>query len=221
MSVLGCTVSGPEILQDLLPVNSKPQTYRRHQRIGIDGDRGLSMVQAGYARSYLLLPDSSEIHIDFHGPSDSFGYGSLYSLDAKIGAVACTDCEVFYWSAQDLARLLQARPPLATALNRLFTEANERLLQRISELQTLPVRARLLARLRNVTARFGLPEGKSTRLPFGITHEVMATAIGTSREIISTCMAEFRREGILEYSRTSIRLAFDGETIGEKRARLC
>jgi CRP-like cAMP-binding protein len=43
----------------------------------------------------------------------------------------------------------------------------------------------------------------SIRMP-AFTHEVLAQCVGTTREMITHCMIQFRRKGFIKYSRREV-----------------
>jgi CRP-like cAMP-binding protein len=70
--------------------------------------------------------------------------------------------------------------------------------------------ARRLARaLIRFSERLGTPEADGSIRMAPFTHELLAQYVGTSREIVTHYMNQFRRQGCLKYSRKGISLQRD------------
>ena len=55
-------------------------------------------------------------------------------------------------------------------------------------------------------ARFGHEESDGTIKMTAFTHELLSQYVGTTREIVTHHMSQFRRDGYVEYSRSGISL---------------
>ncbi len=81
--------------------------------------------------------------------------------------------------------------------------------RRIESFSADYVARRLALCLISLSERMGTPaEDGSVRMP-PITHELLSEHIGTTREIVSHRMMQFRKQGYLQYSREGIVLYRD------------
>jgi CRP/FNR family transcriptional regulator len=95
-------------------------------------------------------------------------------------------------------------PKLAVGMLQLLVQRSRDFSQRIESLSIDNVARRLAQTLVRFSERFGSPceDGSVQMIP--VTHELLSQYVGTSREIITHYMNQFRRQGYLRYSRKGI-----------------
>jgi len=97
-------------------------------------------------------------------------------------------------------------PRLAIALLQLVVRRSLEFAERIERFSVESIERRLARTLVRFAGRFGSEAGDGTLTMDAFTHEVLSQYVGTSREIVTHYMSQFRREGYVQYSRRVIAL---------------
>ena len=161
--------------------------------------------------------------IDVYGPEDFFGECALLGLERlPEEAVALEKTEVMQWSKPEIEQLLLARPQLAVGLMQTLAKRSMDFGTRLQNFLGVQTAERVLRTLIGFSERSGTAgEAGSVHLT-PVTHRLLADYTGTSREIVTQHMNEFRRQGLLSYSRRGIVLtprAFQVAERGSYRGR--
>jgi len=101
-------------------------------------------------------------------------------------------------------QIVMRRPRLAVALLQILVQRTIDFTHRIESFSVDNIARRLARSLIRFSERLGSPEedGSVRMVPF--THELLAQYVGTSREIVTVNMNQFRRQGYVKYSRKGI-----------------
>ncbi len=113
------------------------------------------------------------------------------------------------WTTAEIEDIVTKRPRLAVALLQILAQRAIDFTHRIESFSVDNISRRLARSLIRFSERLGTPEddGSIRMVPF--THELLSQYVGTSREIVTHYMNEFRRQGYLRYSRKGIILYRD------------
>ena len=101
------------------------------------------------------------------------------------------------------------RPKLAVALLQILVQRTIEFTHRIESFSVDNIARRLARSLIRFSERLGAEaeDGSVRMVPF--THELLSQYVGTSREIVTHYMNQFRRQGYLKYSRKEVVLYRD------------
>ena len=113
------------------------------------------------------------------------------------------------WTTSEIEEIVQKRPKLAIALMQILVQRTLDFGHRIESFSVDNIARRLARSLIRFSERLGTEEtdGSVRMVPF--THELLSQYVGTSREIVTHYMNQFRRQGYLRYSRKGIILYKD------------
>ena len=108
------------------------------------------------------------------------------------------------WPTAEIEDIIVKRPRLAMALLQFLVQRTLDFTHRIESFSVDTIERRLARSLIRFSERFGMPEkdGSVRMRPF--TQELLGQFVGTSREIVTRYMNQFRRQGYLRYSRKGI-----------------
>ena len=127
-------------------------------------------------------------------------------------AMALENTKLMTWTASEVEKVVMRKPRLGVALLQMLAQRTVEFTRRIESFCADDVARRLACCLISLSERMGTPaEDGSVRMPH-ITHELLSEHIGTTREVVSHCMIQFRKQGYLQYSRKGMvlyRLVFD------------
>jgi len=151
-----------------------------------------------------------QVVVDVYQPDEFFGESALLGmLQRTESAVAIEDTKVMTWTTQEIEELATQRPKLGIALLQLLVQRSMDFGSRIESLSVDNIARRLARALVRFSERLGHedPDGSVQMSP--LTHEFLSQYVGTSREIVTHFMNQFRRQGYLRYSRKGILLHRD------------
>ena len=113
------------------------------------------------------------------------------------------------WTTAEIEDIVMRRPRLAVALLHILVQRSIEFGHRIESFSLDNIARRLARTLIRFSERLGqsMEDGSIQMMPF--THELLSQYVGTSREIVTHYMNQFRRQGYLRYSRKGILLYRD------------
>lgn len=170
----------------------------------------LYLVLDGKVKVSRLADNGRPVVVDIYRTDEFFGESALLSLPHRgEQAVAMVHTKVMMWSGAAIEDITTRRPRLGLALLQILTRRGIELEHRIASFAVDNIARRLARALIRFCGRMGTvqPDGSMGMPP--LTHEFLAEYVGTSREIVTHYMNEFRRQGYLRYSRRGITLQRD------------
>jgi CRP/FNR family cyclic AMP-dependent transcriptional regulator len=171
---------------------------------------GLFLVIDGKVKVSRLAGDGHQVVVDIYQPDEFFGESALLSLAHRAEqATALENTKLMTWSATEIEDIVMRRPKLAVALLQILVQRTIDFGRRIESFSVDNIARRLARSLIRFSDRLGTqePDGSIRMAPF--THELLSQYVGTSREIVTHYMNQFRRQGYLKYSRKGIILQRD------------
>jgi len=151
--------------------------------------------------------------VDIYRRDDFFGEGALIGLTRRgEEATALEGTQVMSWTSAEIEDVLLRRPRLGLALIQMLVQRSLEFSQRIVSFSADNTARRLARSLLRLADRMGErgEDGSVHVLPF--THQLLSQYVGTSREIVTHYMNQFRRDGYLRYSRKGMDLYADALT---------
>jgi len=186
--------------------------YRRGQVV-YDPEQpseNLLLVIDGKVKVCRLTDDNRHVVVDIYQPDEFFGECAFLGLPNRAEmAVAIENTKVMAWTIAEIEEIATRRPKLAIALLQLLVQRSMDFGSRIESFSVDNIARRLARALIRFSERLGhqSDDGSVQMIPF--THELLSQYVGTSREIVTHYMNQFRRQGYLSYSRKGILLHRD------------
>jgi len=186
--------------------------YKRGQVV-YDHDQAsqsLFLVIDGKVKVCRLTDDNRPVVVDIYQPDEFFGESAFLGLPNRSEfAVAIEGTKLMAWSVGEIEEISTRRPRLAIALMQLLVQRSMDFGSRIESFSVDNIARRLARALVRFSERLGrqTDDGTVQMIPF--THELLSQYVGTSREIVTHYMNQFRRQGYLRYSRKGILLHRD------------
>jgi len=186
--------------------------YRRGQVIYNQDQPSTSiyLVIDGKVKVCRLADDGRQVVVDIYQPDEFFGESAFLGLAQRTEiAVALENTKVMTWTTNEIEEITMKRPKLAIALLQLLVQRSLDFGYRIESFSVDNIARRLARTLIRFSERLGSKndDGSIQMIPF--THELLSQYVGTSREIVTHYMNQFRRQGYLRYSRKGIMLYRD------------
>jgi len=198
------------------PLAHLPRTsileYRRGQTIYSPEQPSASiyLVIDGKVKVSRLAGDGNEVVVDIYRADDFFGESAFLNLSRRPEqAMALENARLMSWTSADIEDIIARRPLLAVALLQIFVQRATDFSRRIESFAVDNIPRRLACSLIRFSERLGsIQEDGSIRMP-PFTHELISQYVGTSREIVTHYMNQFRKQGYIRYSRKGIILYRD------------
>jgi len=186
--------------------------YRKGQTIyGQDQpSTSIYLVIDGKVKVCRMADDGRQVVVDIYQPDEFFGESAFLGLPQRTEvSVALENTKVMTWTTAEIEELATRRPKLAIALLQLLVQRSMDFGSRIESFSVDNIARRLARALIRFSERLGHQneDGSVQMIPF--THELLSQYVGTSREIVTHYMNQFRRQGYLRYSRKGILLHRD------------
>jgi len=186
--------------------------YRKGQMIYNQDQPSTSiyLVIDGKIKVSRLADDGHQVVMDIYQPDEFFGESAFLNLPHRPEqAVALENAKLMAWSTTEIDDIIMKRPRLAVALLQILAQRTMDFTYRIESFSVDNISRRLARTLIRFSERLGTQEedGSVRMVPF--THELLSQYVGTSREIVTHYMNQFRRQGYLRYSRKGIILYRD------------
>ena len=170
----------------------------------------IHLVIDGKVKVCRLADDGRQVVVDIYQPDEFFGESAFLGLAQRTEiAVALENTKVMTWTTHEIEEITMKRPKLAIALLQLLVQRSMDFGYRIESFSVDNIARRLARTLIRFSERLGnkSEDGSVQMIPF--THELLSQYVGTSREIVTHYMNQFRRQGYLRYSRKGIMLYRD------------
>ena len=168
------------------------------------------LIIEGKIKVSRLADDGHQVVVDIYQPDEFFGESALLNLPHRCEqATALENSKVMAWTTAEIEDLILKRPRLSVALVQILVQRTIDFTHRIESFSVDNIARRLARSLIRFSERLGTAEedGSVRMTPF--THELLSQYVGTSREIVTHYMNQFRRQGYLKYSRKEIILYRD------------
>jgi CRP-like cAMP-binding protein len=174
--------------------------------------------------------EGRDVTVSFAAAGEAFGLEALAEMPARVlSASAAENSELLTIQSDALRELLARDIVLTRHLLRHAAEVLTHMEERIKMLAFLDVPSRLAGTILWLADRYGAAGEHGLEIPYWFTHQEIADLIGSTRETVTTILAEFKREGLVD-SRNHhfvvmdrdaltrrIRLPDFGEPVGEPR----
>jgi len=186
--------------------------YRKGQTIYSRDQPSTSiyLVIDGKVKVCRTADDGRQVVVDLYQPDEFFGESAFLGPAQRTElSVALENTKLMTWTTAEIEEIAGRRPRLAIALLQLLVQRSMDFGSRIESFSVDNIARRLARALIRFSERLGqiAENGSVQMIPF--THELLSQYVGTSREIVTHYMNQFRRQGYLTYSRKGILLHRD------------
>jgi len=163
------------------------------------------LVIDGKVKVSRVADDGHQVVVDIYQPDEFFGESAFLNLAHRPEqATALETTKLMTWTAPEIEEIIARRPRLAVALLQILVQRTLDFTHRIESFSVDNIARRLARSLIRFSERLGVPEADGAVRMTPFTHELLSQYVGTSREIVTHYMNQFRRQGFLRYSRKGI-----------------
>jgi CRP/FNR family cyclic AMP-dependent transcriptional regulator len=165
----------------------------------------LYLVTEGSVKILGLAHGGHPVCLDVYQRDDFFGESAFLGIQHNHEqAKALEKTKLMSWTPAQLEGIADQSPRLAVALLKMVVQRNTDLRERIESFAVEEVPRRLARCLIRFGDHLGTQQTDHSILIMPITHQLLAYYLGSTRELVSRLLGQFRRAGYVRYSRRSI-----------------
>jgi|SRR5208282_2113643 len=175
--------------------------FQRGELLFGEGDpcTGLFLVASGKIRIYKLSAAGREQVLAVEGPGSSFAELPVFDGgNYPAAASALEDAKILFISRKDFQNFCREHPDVALKVIAVVGSRLRRLVGIIEELSFTTVRQRLIAVVLRLAEANGKPSKEGVHLELTMSHQDLASELGTVRELVSRNLSRLQAEGFLE-----------------------
>jgi CRP/FNR family cyclic AMP-dependent transcriptional regulator len=195
------TAFNPELFLDSAGIARDPVTYRKSQRIYVQGEPAKSVmyIQNGGVKLSVVSGSGKEAIVALLGSGDFFGEGCLTGLPFRMGtATAMAPTTVLVIEKNEMIRILHEEHKFSDRFIAYLLSRNIRVEEDLVDQLFNSIEKRL-ARTLLLLARYGKEDQPQKLLP-KVSQETLAEMIGTTRSRVNVFMNKFRKLGFIKYN---------------------
>ncbi|MCC6381897.1 MAG: Crp/Fnr family transcriptional regulator [Dehalococcoidia bacterium] len=186
-----------------LPVRS----YRPREFIVIAGEKaiGFYLLRAGKARIFRTGADGREQIFRLVTPGQTFAEVPIFDGGPNPATVEAIEaCEVVFFPAERMQRLVLARPDIGLAVIRYMARRIRAFTDLVEQISLQTVQSRLARYLYQVAREEGLVTEEGTVIRRELTLQDLAALVGSVREVVSRTMRVLEEDGVVIVRRKEI-----------------
>jgi CRP-like cAMP-binding protein len=190
-----------------LESRAKARKFARGDLIYLPADRSdcVLLVVTGRIKIYHLTGEGKQALLALIDPGELFGELSLLGPDSRDEfAAAMEPSTIVLIPSEDLQQLMQEHPGVSLGVNRLLGMRRQRIERRLKSLLFRSNRERLVHLLLELAEKYGRTTQEGVVLGIRLSHQDLASIIGSTRETVTVVLGELQDEGALIVRRRQI-----------------
>ncbi|KAB2953107.1 Crp/Fnr family transcriptional regulator [Heliorestis acidaminivorans] len=188
-----------EILTKYLKQWNRQKVSKKEVLFSPDNENDLIyLILQGRLRVYLSYPNGKEFTLTI------LEQGDIYSGHTRAFGLALEDTEVALIPRKAFRKLLMEVPAFSLVLLSVLGDSLKNAFNIIEDLAFRDVQTRLLKFLINEGERKGVQTLEGIEVSFDLTHEEIASLIGTTRQTVSLLFNSLQKEGLLHHGKGKV-----------------
>jgi len=190
-----------------LESRSRMRKFPKNSTVYLPADQsdGVLLLASGRIKICSVTPDGKQTILTFVEPGDVFGELALFdSGNREEFARAVEEANVVLMPADSLRKVAEENPYLAMGITRLVGLRRKRVERRLRYLLFRPNKERLVHLLLELAEDYGKPNGSEVELGIKLSHQDLASVIGSTRESVTLILGELQTEGLVRLGRRKI-----------------
>lgn len=163
-----------------------------------DDGRGLYVLVSGSIRAFRVGPDGREQVIHVERPPATFAEVPVFDGGPYPSTVSAEEpTTILFLEKRDVHRLCLEYPEIALAAARLLAARLRKTASLVETLSLHDVDRRLANLLLTEAQEHGSRRGLALAVPLALTHQQIASRIGTVREVVSRALGRLQQSGLV------------------------
>lgn len=163
-----------------------------------DSADSLYIIRTGVVREFVVGTDDRDVTLGILGRTATIGLAATLPGNFRnTTAVAHEGVTLFALSTPLLNALTRQYPSLSDSLTGVLVQHLQRSQIQFPTIINLSAQARLAGVLLALSQSFGIVDSRGTIINIKLTHRIIATMTGTTRETVSFAIMDLRNSGVL------------------------
>ncbi|HSX34738.1 MAG TPA: Crp/Fnr family transcriptional regulator [Candidatus Saccharimonadales bacterium] len=181
------------------------RAFKKHSIVLYQGEapRLAYMLKSGALKAYTINAAGEEQIATFHTANDFFPGPWIFGKSSVTLYYyeALTDCEVTTINREELLRIISSKPEFLMNALEYYVTNYTALLMRVTALEQSRAREKIMFTLYYLLFRYG-KEGRAGMftIDLALTHSVIASLVGLTRETTTTELSKLKQQKVLEYN---------------------
>jgi len=204
-----CDLFGPLNDAEMRQIESRSR-IRKFSRnspiyLPIDQSDGVMLLAEGQVKIGSLTPDGKQSILAFVEPGELFGELAIFDSGSREEfAEATTASTVVLFPAETMREVTERNPAMAMGVTKLLGLRRRCVERRLKYLLFRSNRERLVHLLLELAEDYGQPEKGEIKLRIRLSHQDLASIIGSTRETVTVILGQLQNEGFLRLGRRKI-----------------
>ncbi len=191
----------------LLESESKTRDFRRGEPIYLPNESadGVMLVTRGRVKICHVTPEGKQSILNFVDSGELFGELSLFgNLPRQEFAEAIESSTLVLIPKSAMLRLMARHPHVNIGITKLIGTRRQRIERRLRNLLFHSNRERVVHLLIEMAEKYGQRNPEGIELCVKLSHQEMASIIGSTRETVTVMLGQLQNEGIIQVNRRRI-----------------
>ena len=173
--------------------------------VPLDNASNVFLLAEGRIRLCSSTPDGKQAILALVEPGEIFGeLAVLNSIDYEERAEAALASTVILLPGDELRKLMEVSPSMAIGITKLIGFRRTRIERRLRSLLFRSNRDRLIHLLVELAEQYGRLHVDGVVLTISLSHQELASIIGSTRESVTMLLGELQSEGLVQVSRKKL-----------------
>jgi CRP-like cAMP-binding protein len=165
----------------------------------------VAIVGSGRLRMIRMIDDGRALSLGYRGPGDIIGEAALGgTMEHRESAIAAEEVEALVIPLATARTVMATDLAFATGVMATLVARHYDAEERLASMLFRNVEARLAEFLLKAATRWGIPDPRGVLIAAPLTHQEMASMIGSTRETVTLTLGDLRRKGIIEFDRRRV-----------------
>lgn len=165
-------------------------------------DQSVYILKSGRVKIFISSVSGRDVVMWFAVAGEIFGLAeSLQEKPRLIYARAAEPCEVLCVAYSEFKEWLTSHPDIAFSLMKIMAVRMRELSLRFLSLASGNIQVEIAQLLVRLGVSHGRPAGEHIHMGIPLTEQDIADMVGTTRQGVSTCLAQMKRQGIVDTER--------------------
>lgn len=166
---------------------------------------GVLLMAQGRAKICSFTEEGKQAILAFIEPGELFGELALLGeAEREEYAEALEKSSVVLIPRDVMQHLVEANPHVSMGITKLFGLRRRRIERRLKYLLFRSNRERLIHLILELSEQYGLGTAEGIELKIKLSHQDLASVIGSTRETVTVLLGELQTEGLLKLARRKI-----------------
>jgi CRP/FNR family transcriptional regulator, cyclic AMP receptor protein len=181
------------------------RTYRKKTVIFHEGQEkeAVFFIKDGMVKTFKTDENGHEHIVSFLKTGDMFPHTGLFHQDPyPATAESIVDTILLAMPVKPFEQLLMSTPVIAVKIMRAMSDKIRELQEKLQELTGHDVQDRGQSFLLKLSEHYGKVKNGEVHIEIPMTHQDIASTIGTTRETVNRLLNQLRKEGIVDTDRS-------------------